>query len=121
MIDWLLDNIVLVHYLLFWLGFVLAVIPSFKSGLSYYFWDVVGLAAVVFAVICLMLISNLPPSEGKISEEEKMFLLMAFSTAGIGPLLSTVSFVLSGRLAGRYVRGIGSWIFGLVRGRGQEA
>ncbi|MFK8033685.1 MAG: hypothetical protein AB8B94_06020, partial [Hyphomicrobiales bacterium] len=79
-----------------------------------------GLAAVVFAVICLMLISNLPPSEGKISEEEKMFLLMAFSTAGIGPLLSTVSFVLSGRLAGRYVRGIGSWVFRLVRGRGQE-
>lgn len=117
MIDWLLDNIVLVHYLLFWLGFVLAVIPSFKSGLSYYFWDVVGLAAVVFAVICLMLISNLPPSEGKISEEEKMFMLMAFSTVGIGPLLSTVSFVLFGRLAGRYVRGIFGWIFGRVRGR----
>lgn len=121
MLDWTLENIVLIHYLLFGLGFVLAVIPTFKRGLGPYFWDVVGLLAVAFALVCIVVVSGLPPDENEISETIKLFLIMSVTTVGLGPLASTVSFLLSGRLVGRYVRRIGSWVFGRVRMRGGDA
>jgi len=118
MFDWALNNIALIHYVLFWLGFVLAVILEFKRGLSYYIWDVVGLVAVAFALVCLAMVSNMQPSEGPIDDTAKLFLLMSVTTAGVAPLASTVSFLLSGRLVGRYMRRIGSWVFRLVTKRG---